>query len=199
MRYEAQARAFAAMGFIVVVPTRRGYGDSEGAWAEDYGPCSSPDYYGAGLESSRDIAATIAAAKALPGADANRIVLVGQSAGGWGSIAASTLDIPGVRAVVNFAGGRGSQSVDSVCNEGELVRATGRYGRASKVPQLWLYSANYHYFNPAIARRMHAAFVAAGGKADLVEAPAWGSDGHLYFRNVADWAPRVRAFLEQTR
>jgi len=177
-----------------VVPTRRGYGDSEGEWAEGYGSCNSPDYYTAGLESARDIAAAVAAAKALPGVDAGRVLLVGQSAGGWGSIATSTLSIAGVRGVVNFAGGRGSQAPDTVCNEGELVRAAGRYGKAAKVPQLWIYSANDHYFAPPLVRRMHEAFVAGGGKAELLEVPPYRTDGHLYFGNVSAWTQSVSAF-----
>src|SRR4051794_26676925 len=54
-RMVAQSRPFLAMGFAVVVPTRRGYGESGGEWAETYGSCESPDYYAAGLESARDI------------------------------------------------------------------------------------------------------------------------------------------------
>jgi dienelactone hydrolase len=198
VRFESQARAFTAMGFLVVVPTRRGYGDSEGEWAEGYGSCSSPDYYTAGLESARDIAAAVAAAKALPGADAGRVLLVGQSAGGWGSVATSTLSIAGVRGVVNFAGGRGSQGPDTVCNEGELVRAAGRYGKAAKVPHLWIYSANDHYFAPPLVRRMHEAFVAGGAKAELLEVPPYRTDGHLYFSNVAAWTSAVNAFAART-
>jgi len=196
VRFEAQSRAFMAMGYAVVVPTRRGYGDSEGDWAEGYGTCSAPDYYAAGLESARDILAATDAARAIPGLDGKRIVLVGQSAGAFGSVAAATKPVPGLMAVVNFAGGRGSQGAHDVCGEGYLVDTMARYGKGSQVPQLWIYSANDLYFDPPLARRMHAAFVGAGGKAQLVETPAWGTDGHMYFRNVADWTPRVKAFLE---
>src|SRR5438132_6767876 len=56
-RLEEQARPFLEMGFAVVVPTRRGYGDSGGDWAEGFGPCSDPDYYKAGLETARDVRA----------------------------------------------------------------------------------------------------------------------------------------------
>jgi len=174
VRFEQQSRAFMAMGYAVVVPTRRGYGDSEGDWAEGYGTCSAPDYYTSGLESARDILAATEAARAIPGLDGKHIVLVGQSAGAFGSVAAATLPVPGLVAVVNFAGGRGSQGDE----------------------QLWIYSANDLYFDPPLARRMHAAFVGAGGRAQLVEVPAFGTDGHLYFRNIADWTPRVKAFLE---
>ncbi len=198
IRFEQHARAFVGMGYAVVVPTRRGYGDSEGYWAESYGSCELPDYHGAGLESARDILAGAAAARNLPGLDARHIVLVGQSAGGFGSVAASTLELPGVVGVVNFAGGRGSRGSNNVCNESALVDAMRRYGATSRVPQIWLYSPNDLYFRPELARRMHAAFVGAGGRAQFVEAPHFGADGHDYFGFIADWSPRVREFLAGT-
>lgn len=197
-RLVGQSRPFVDMGFAVVVPTRRGYGTSGGRWAEGYGSCSNPDYYHAGLESARDLRAAIEAVRAQPWADASRIVLVGQSAGGFGSVAASSLDVKGVVGVVNFAGGRGSQGPDKVCGESHLVEAMSRYGSAARVPELWLYSANDHFFPPALARRMHEAFVRAGGNAEFIEAPETGVDGHTYFsRAMDDWAPRVAAFLRR--
>src|SRR5215468_7511681 len=36
-RLVAQAERFVGMGFAVLVPTRRGYGESGGEWAESYG------------------------------------------------------------------------------------------------------------------------------------------------------------------
>lgn len=198
VRFEAQSRAFLDMGYAVVVPTRRGYGDSEGDWAETYGSCDSPNYYMAGLESARDILAAASAARALPGLDGDHIVLVGQSAGGFGSVAASTLGVPGLVGIVNFAGGRGSRGPRDVCGEERLVEAMQRYGRSARIPQLWIYSPNDLYFGPELARRMHAAFTASGGRAEFVEAPAVGFDGHGYFSHVADWQPRVRAFLDRT-
>jgi dienelactone hydrolase len=128
------------------------------------------------------------------------VVLAGQSAGGFGSVAAASQKFDGLVAVVNFAGGRGSQGPDEVCGEARLVEAMGRYGRGSRVPELWIYSANDRFFGPALARRMHEAFVRAGGEAELVEAPALGHDGHGYFaRAMDDWSPRVAAFLERVR
>ncbi|QJR16272.1 alpha/beta hydrolase family protein [Usitatibacter palustris] len=198
VRLQAQSRAFVAMGFAVLVPTRRGYGDSGGDWAEGYGSCRGPDYYNAGLETVRDITASLAAVRGNPALDAKRVVLVGQSAGGWGSIAASSQPIEGLVAVVNFAGGRGSQAPGSVCVEENLVDAVARYGKTSRVPQLWIYSENDLYFGPALVRRMHGAFTAAGGRAQLMQMPPFGRDGHLYFGNVANWAEPVEKFLRTT-
>jgi pimeloyl-ACP methyl ester carboxylesterase len=195
-RLVAQARPFLAMGFAVVVPTRRGYGESGGEWAEGYGACNDPDYYSAGLETARDMRAAMDAVRREPWADARRVVLAGQSAGGFGSVAASATPFDGLVGVINFAGGRGSLGPDRVCGEDRLVEAMSRYGGAARVPALWLYSVNDHFFGPALARRMHRAFVRSGGEAEFVEAPATGFDGHGYFAfAVNDWAPRVQAFL----
>jgi len=195
LRMVAQSERFVAMGFAVLVPTRRGYGESGGRWAEGYGRCSDPDYYGAGLESALDLRAAVEAVRGKPWADASRVLLAGQSAGGFASVAASSTSFQGLAGVVNFAGGRGSLAPDDVCGEGRLVEAMGRYGAASRVPELWIYSANDRFFGPALARRMYRAFVAAGGRAEFVEAPASGLDGHGYFaRAMDDWAPRVARF-----
>jgi len=196
IRFETQSEAFVARGFAVAVPTRRGYGESGGDWAEGYGRCGDPDYVAAGRESARDIRAAVDALRADATIDAGRIVLVGQSAGGWASIAAASEPLPGLVAVVNFAGGRGSRGPDDVCREDRLAAAAATYGRTSRVPQLWVYTENDRYFGPALSRRMHEAFVAAGGRAIFVLAPAFRSDGHAFFaKGTAQWLPQIDAFL----
>jgi dienelactone hydrolase len=197
-RLAAQSARFVEMGFAVLVPTRRGYGESGGSWAEAYGTCTDPDYYTAGLETARDLRAAVDAVRGEGWADTARVVLAGQSAGGFGSVAASSQPFDGLVGVVNFAGGRGSRGPDDVCGEARLVEAMSRYGGAARVPELWIYSVNDRFFGPALARRMHAAFVRAGGSAELLEAPATGLDGHGYFaRAMDDWSPRVSAFLRR--
>jgi dienelactone hydrolase len=195
-RMAAQSERFVAMGFAVLVPTRRGYGESGGEWAEAYGRCSAPDYHTAGLETARDLRAAVDAIRGEPWADTARVVLAGQSAGGFGSVAAASGPFDGLVGVVNFAGGRGSLAPGQVCAEEQLVEAMARYGSGTRVPELWIYSRNDQFFGPALARRMHAAFTASGGRAELIEAPATGLDGHGYFaRAMDDWAPRVDGFL----
>lgn len=197
-RLVAQSRPFLEMGFAVLVPTRRGYGESGGEWAETYGSCANPDYYSAGLETARDLHAAVDAVRGQPWADTRRIVLAGQSAGGFGSVAASATAFEGLVAVINFAGGRGSMGPDSVCGAPLLVDAMARYGAQARVPALWLYSENDRFFGPRLARAMHEAFVGSGGNAEFVQAPATGLDGHGYFaRGMEDWSPRVADFLQR--
>ena len=60
------AGKFVAMGYAVVVPTRRGYGASGGEFAENYGTCGNPDYERAAAETARDIRAATDAIRAEP-------------------------------------------------------------------------------------------------------------------------------------
>jgi len=189
------ARHFAARGVMVAVPIRRGYGAEGGTWAEGYGACDRAEFHRAGLNSARDIRAALDAVLARPDADGRRVVLMGVSAGGWGSLAAASQSVPGLLGVVNFAGGRGSLKAGEVCSPDALVSAAARYGSGSRVPQLWLYSSNDRFFGPEIAGRLHRAFQEAGGRAEFVAAPPFGEDGHRYIRAIDQWRGKVDGFL----
>jgi hypothetical protein len=85
-----------------------------------------------------------------------------------------------------------------VCKEERLVEAIRRFGQQSRLPNLWVYAENDKYFGPALAKRMHAAFVSSGGNAKLVIAPAFGKDGHTLFSlgGTSEWSPIVDDFLK---
>jgi dienelactone hydrolase len=91
----------AGQGYVVVVPMRRGRGQSEGNYTDSY-TCSSFPTDGA----MEDLAAAVDWVKALPYVDKDRVVLAGASRGGLLSViyAAQKKD-PAVRAVINFVGG----------------------------------------------------------------------------------------------
>ena len=76
-------------GYMVALPLRRGYGETGGPWVENYGTCSNPDYYRAGLTSADDIQGAIGFFRGRSEVQRDRILLIGISAGGWGSIAAA--------------------------------------------------------------------------------------------------------------
>jgi dienelactone hydrolase len=188
------------LGFAVAIPMRRGYGRSQGAWAEGYGSCKDPDYANAGHASAQDIEAVITYMRRQAYVDANRIVLVGHSAGGWGSLAAASESPPGVVAAVLFAPGRGSQAPDEVCDGNALVTAAGLFGKTTQVPTLWIHSENDHYFSPKLARDVYDAFRAIShGAAEFIEDPSCLNDGHMLVRNCPEiWQTSVAAFLQKT-
>ncbi|MGB6320510.1 MAG: hypothetical protein WBF64_03145, partial [Xanthobacteraceae bacterium] len=43
-----QALEFARRGWAALIVMRRGYGSSDGGWAETFGPCGNPNYIAAG-------------------------------------------------------------------------------------------------------------------------------------------------------
>jgi dienelactone hydrolase len=200
-KYPVASEVFVAWNLVVLSPLRRGYGKTGGHWEEDYGACASPAYAEAGLETARDIAAAVAWLAERPYVDRTRIVLVGQSGGGWGSLAAASRgDLP-IVGVVNFAGGRGGKQknvANNNCAPERLVEAAGRYGRTVKVPSLWLYAENDQFFAPSLSHRMYVAYTDAGAPAAYHLVAAVGRDGHQLIALKAGiplWKDAVESFL----
>jgi dienelactone hydrolase len=122
-------------GYMVALPLRRGYGQTGGPWLENFGSCSSPDYYRAGMTTAQDIRTAIDYFRGRPEVQRDRILLVGLSAGGWGSLAAASQNPAGVFAVINFAGGRGGGHPKvGNCAPQRLVDTAARYGSTARVP-----------------------------------------------------------------
>jgi dienelactone hydrolase len=194
-----QAREFARRGWTTVVLMRRGYGDSGGDYAEDAHSCGrSPDYYGSGVQSANDLRAAIAYLSKLPEVDPTRVISVGRSAGGFATVALTAKPPAGLVAAISFAGGRGSPAEDQVCNQADLIDAFRRFGKTSRIPMLWVYAENDHFFSPQIAAEFYKAFTAAGGRAQFVSAGPFGSDGHRLFSltGIPIWTSMVDAFLQ---
>jgi dienelactone hydrolase len=197
--FKCASEYFLSKGFIAVVPMRRGYAGSDGASISDsIGSCNNPDYSSSAREASRDIESIIKYVKALPYADAEKILLVGTSAGGFTSLAVASLNIDGVIGVINFAGGQGGASriepTGHACHEECLVDTMGGFGKA-KVPTLWIYSENDSFFRPELAQAMFADFLRNGGKGRLVIAPPFGHALLSKEQGREIWAPYCDDFL----
>ena len=194
-----QAMEFARRGWAVVIVMRRGYGSSDGGWAEGFGSCDNPNYTAAGLAGAADLKKTIEFVAHRPDVDPTHIIAVGVSAGGFATVALTADPPPGLIAAVSFAGGRGSQESDKVCRQDRLIDAFRAYGKTSRIPMLWVYAANDHFFGPALARQLDAAFTSGGDSVDFISAPAFGNDGHGLFSaaGIDQWTPYVDKFLQQ--
>jgi dienelactone hydrolase len=193
-----QAREFARRGWTTVVVMRRGYGDSGGGFDEDARACTSRvDYYDSGKESAKDIREAIEYLSKLPEVDPARIISVGVSAGGFATVALTADPPPGLVAGISFAGGRGSHRPDEVCNPDVLITAFRYYGEKSRVPMLWVYAENDHFFGPQIAQAFYQAFTKAGGEATFVRAAPFRRDGHGLFSlgGIQIWPQMVDEFL----
>lgn len=186
------ARYFLARGYAVVVPMRQGFSKSEGSYIG--GGCNVESN---GYVQAEDVRAVLDEVVAQPWAEKDRILVMGQSHGGWTTLAFGTFDYPGVRGLVNFAGGLRQDQCAGW--QAALARAAAPYGRSTRVPSIWFYGDNDSYFAPTTFRPVYESYVAAGGKAELVAFGEFGGDAHAMFGSKAGeaiWQPRVQAFMQ---
>jgi dienelactone hydrolase len=203
---------FARRGNMVVAPTGSGYGAGaldvaeRGLFSIFYskiGKCDNPNFHDAGLAVAlldKWIIDSMTEQKLIA---PDKVIVVGQSAGGWAGIALSSRNLPSVRAIITFAAGRGGRvggQPNNNCAPDKLVEATGDFGRTAHTPMLWIYTENDTFFGPALSKRMHDAYIGAGGDAEYHLLPPFGSEGHLLIDSVDAvplWAPLVSRFLER--
>jgi dienelactone hydrolase len=186
-------RYFMQRGYVVVVPMRQGFSNSTGNYID-----AGCNVESNGLEQAEDVRVVLDYVTAQPYADRNNILVLGQSHGGWTTLAFGTFNYPGVKGLVNFAGGLR----EDPCGPwtANLVNAARSYGAETTVPSLWFYGDNDSYFGPTTFRRMHHAYTSSGGRAKLVAFGKLGGDGHHMFSSLAGrgiWQPEVSAFLRQ--
>jgi dienelactone hydrolase len=214
VEFRDAAMWFARRGYLVVAPVGTGYGASAidiperglyGPFFSKIGKCNNPNFRDPGLAVAQVdlwIVDYMAAEKRIV---PNDVIVVGQSAGGWASIALSSLNPPQVKGIITFAAGRGGRvdgRPNNNCAPDKLVEATGEFGRTSRVPMLWVYIENDTFFGPALSKRMHESFTAAGGQAEYHLLPPFGNDGHFLIGSadsIPIWSPLVSEFLEKLR
>ncbi|MBB5607162.1 MULTISPECIES: dienelactone hydrolase family protein [unclassified Janthinobacterium] len=192
-RFIYMATEFVRRGYAVMLPMRSGFALSTGAY-RDHG-C---DMTANGVAQARDVLDALAYARRQSWVDPERILVAGQSYGGLAAMALATANLPGVRGLLNFAGGL---RVDKpVCDwQSSLAKAYATFGAYSQVPSLWLYGANDSYFGPQLAQRWYRSYTGSGGKAELFAYGSFKRDAHLTLGSrdgVAIWLPRVERFLD---
>jgi dienelactone hydrolase len=214
VEFRDAAMWFARRGYMVVAPSGSGYGaaaldDPErglySLFFSKVGSCDNPNFRDAGravaLIDKWIIEYMTDQKLILP----DNVIVVGQSAGGWAAIALSSENLPGVRAIIAFAAGRGGRvggKPNNNCAPDRLVAATGEFGRTARTPMLWIYVGNDTFFGPALSMRMHQAYTEAGGNAEYHLFLSFGSDGHFMIDSpdgIPLWTPLVESFLERHR
>ncbi len=201
-RYLQQARYFVRRGFMVLVPTRIGYG-AVGVMPdpENAGGCNVGNFSPGLTAAAAEITAVIAYARHQPFVDPTRVLIVGESYGGLATIAVAAGNPDGVLAAINFSGGSGGNAIahaGAPCQASKLERLFADYGKQTRVPTLWVYSENDKFFPPAYARAWFAAFRAAGGIGELRLLQAYGENGHRLFDfGFSIWRPLIDQFLHQ--
>jgi len=201
-RLESASRFLVRKGFLVIVPTRVGYG----ATGQDFDPEETSlgkgrDYSQLADAASTQVLAAVDYGRAMADVDPSRIVLVGQSVGGLATVASAARNPPGVVAAINFAGGAGGdpeRHPGTPLDPGQLKDLYRDLGKTARVPMLWIYTQNDRYFGPDCSQAWAKAFAAAGGQVDYRLLPAFRANGHELFAEGCDlWMPLVEEYLKQ--
>lgn len=186
------ARYFLQRGYAVVVPMRQGFSKSGGSYIG--GGCNVESN---GRVQADDVKAVLDHLATQTWADKDRVVVVGQSHGGWTTLAFGAQDNPGVKGLVNFAGGLRQESCPNW--KAGLAGGAASYARGTRLPSIWFYGDNDSYFDPETFHAMFDQYTAAaGGKAKLVAFGKFGADAHGLFGSrsgTAIWQPELTSFL----
>ena len=186
------ARFFLQRGYVVIMPMRQGFSKSTGSYIG--GGCNIESN---GLQQAEDVKATLDWVISQSWADKSNILVMGQSHGGWTTLAFGTSKYPGVKGLVNFAGGLRQENCAGW--EGALARAAGSFGKDTQLPSLWFYGDNDSYFAPHTFRPMFERYTASGAKGELIAFGNFGSDAHSMFGSRAGlpiWQSKVATFMQ---
>jgi dienelactone hydrolase len=193
-RFIVLSKEFVKRGYAVVIPMRKGFSKSTGDYVEHV--C---DMAANGQDQANDLQNALEYVVRQSWADKDRIVVAGQSYGGLATMAFGTRHFPGVKGLINFAGGLRIHG--GSCEwQANLVAAFGEFGAKTNIPSLWFYGENDSHFDPALASRMHDAYVRSGNQARLVAFGPFKKDAHGMSSSPAGvrvWWPETEKFLAQ--
>lgn len=197
--YTEKAAGFGAYlgtkGVALVVPMRRGRGQSEGRNAEEPSPCTAEaarqglDYASAALDATFDYL------RKQPWVALDKVILAGHSRGGILSVVYAA-EHPAVSiGVVNFSGGWKNDNCGPVDVNLALFEAAAK---RSKVPSLFLYAQGDGFYSDASMQKYAQVFRAAGGDVDFKFFQIEKVNGHLLFHRARPvWEGALGTFVER--
>jgi dienelactone hydrolase len=182
---------FLSRGYAVGLPMMRGFSTSGGELYH-FG-C---DFAATGIAFAKDIRAVIRYLGNDPRFDAARVIVAGQSMGGWNTLALGALNVPDVRGLINFNGG--IRESDCKAGDSSLAASAAEFGARTKTPSIWFYGENDELFPVPVWRDMHDRYTRAGGHAELVDVGVVMQNSHnflAYPEALPLWTTRVDNFL----
>jgi pimeloyl-ACP methyl ester carboxylesterase len=205
-------RFFVSRGYTLVIPMRRGRGESSGTYVEEcafyLGQCSlaqQVELTDRGLrEAIADSDAVIdqlILGRMVP--HKSKILLGGISRGGFLSLMLAGERPEIVKGVVNFVGGWHSVSDKYAAPDNKLrleaqTTRLARAGKIAKAPSIWIYAARDPLYDEATTREFFRAWREGGGRGDYVfvtdhKLPM----GHAVASDASLWEHPVDVFLKE--
>lgn len=182
VQYRSIARDLARRGWMAAIVIRRGFGQSDGPFSGEGAGCGLPDMTRRFDSEAKELEAALETLRERPDVDPDRIIALGESAGGAAIMALAQRKPPGLKAVINVAGGL---NFDECVEKGRdaLVETVRHWPWQETVPQLWVYAANDELFPPPLVDRMRAAALDRGGNVRLITLPEIKPRGHAILQN----------------
>jgi dienelactone hydrolase len=199
-RLWAQARWFVEQGFVVMVPTRIGYGETYSSFDPEY----SNACRGVNLRYKDDalftqIMATVEFSKSLSYVDTTAWLIAGQSLGGYTAMTIARRSPDGLIGAINFSGGYGGDPDNRRGNScgayaWEIELKDKKMER--KVPTLWIYWKNDWYWGNATPQDWFKAYKSSGALGNFFHLNEINGDGHRGFsRDGKNWSQVVKPFI----
>ena len=206
-RYLPLAEDFARRGYKAVVVARRGFAASSGSYQEGHG-CKDSTGLAFALSARNggiDYAAVIEAFATYPDVDGSKVVVAGQSGGGFAASALASNPPPGLIGIVSFAGGPGRNEERRPPDTRQLQRRRIRarlrqVRRRSDGSRVMAVFDDGQLFWPELVDLAFEAYAANGAPVRLERVGAlWFTDnGHYLYRREGRriWSPLIDAFLD---
>lgn len=190
---------FAAKGWQVLFPQRRGRGASDGLYDEGFEPDRSrylfcpADVPAPGFERAlSDIDVVMAYVRTQPGIDKQRLLMGGQSRGGILSVVYAGEHPDQFQGVLNFVGGWTNGNCAGVSS------AHFKRGAGMKKSMLWLYGEDDSFYSISHSQGNFDAFKAAGGQGEFLTFKVPGNrNGHMLQGFPELWHTSVDAYLQK--
>ncbi len=198
-KWPHQAKYFVSKGYVVIAPMRKGRGESSGVSLESEDKNCDIASWNKGIQSAKeDIDSVIEFAMSIKEIKHDEIHLLGQSRGGFLSVAyaADGKFKEKIKSVVNFSGGWVAQKEDQ-CPEDFNKVAFAQFGAKSTIPMLWLYGANDLYYGDESVLSYHAIFKKNGGVVEFHLIKDIPNNGHELVEYTEKWKSLMDNFLVQ--
>jgi dienelactone hydrolase len=186
-------RYFLERNYIVLVPMRQGFSKSEGSYIDP-----GCNIISNGITQAADVQAALEFALNLPDVNKEQILVVGQSHGGWTSLAFGSMNKnPAVRGIVNFAGGL--KKDDCVGWQNTLIEGSQKFGLTTQTPSIWFYGDNDSFFPRTVSNQMFEQYSKGNPNAQFVTFGDFENDSHVLFTRQtgrAIWEPHLEKFLQ---
>jgi dienelactone hydrolase len=185
------------MGLAVAVVARPGVGNSEGNYRSGFSAGDGDPTY-KGRVHAKELLAVWPELQKIAWVDKSRLLLGGQSAGGFAVVTALAMNIPELIGVIDYSGGRTDMNDARAASDSNKMMISGfaEIGKAAKAPLMMVFAENDSRYTANTIRESHKAFTEAGGKATLALYPRQPMDGHFVHTQPNVWREDVRKFLQ---